>query len=119
MSSEAEPLFRRSDGTASVVDLRVRSGKDFPASHSAYWELTPVWDAIATAFTWKRTEPLTVREAPGAPEMAASGSRHAVRASRYRPESALPVMTGAARQGGRAAAAIRPGHGRRWQTAAP
>jgi hypothetical protein len=63
LSFLAEPLFRRSDGTASVVDLRVRSGKDFPRSHSAYWELAPVWDAIATAFTWKRTEPLTVREA--------------------------------------------------------
>ena len=63
LSFLAEPLFRRSDGLASVVDLRVRSGKDFPKSHSAYWELAPVWDAIATAFTWKRTEPLTVREA--------------------------------------------------------
>ena len=63
LSFLAEPLFRRSDGTASVVDLRVQSGKDFPRSHSAYWELGPVWDAIATAFTWKRTEPLTVREA--------------------------------------------------------
>jgi hypothetical protein len=63
LSFLAEPLFRRTDGTASVVDLRVRSGKDFPASHSAYWELAAVWDAIATAFSWKRTEPLTVREA--------------------------------------------------------
>ena len=63
LSFLAEPLFRRSDGTASVVDLRVQSGKDFPRSHSAYWELAPVWDAIATAFSWKRTEPLTVREA--------------------------------------------------------
>ena len=63
LSFLAEPLFRRSDGLASVVDLRVRSGKDFPKSHSAYWELPPVWDAIATAFTWRRTEPLTVREA--------------------------------------------------------
>jgi hypothetical protein len=63
LSFLAEPLFRRTDGLASVVDLRVRSGKDFPKSHSAYWELEPVWDAIATAFTWKRVEPLTVREA--------------------------------------------------------
>ncbi len=63
LSFLAEPLFRRTDGLASVVDLRVRSGKDFPKSHSAYWELPPVWDAIATAFTWKRLEPLTVREA--------------------------------------------------------
>ena len=63
LSFLAEPLFRRTDGLASVVDLRVHSGKDFPKSHSAYWELAPVWDAIATAFTWKRTEPLTVREA--------------------------------------------------------
>lgn len=63
LSFVAEPLFRRSDGLASVVDLRVQSGRDFPRSHSAYWELPPVWDAIATAFTWKRTEPLTVREA--------------------------------------------------------
>jgi hypothetical protein len=63
LSFLAEPLFRRTDGLASVVDLRVRSGKDFPTSHSAYWELEPVWDAIATAFTWKRVEPLTVREA--------------------------------------------------------
>jgi hypothetical protein len=63
LSFLAEPLFRRPDGLASVVDLRVRSGKDFPRSHGAYWELDPVWDAIATAFTWKRTEPLTVREA--------------------------------------------------------
>jgi len=63
LSFLAEPLFRRRDGLASVVDLRVRSGKDFPRSHGAYWELAPVWDAIATAFTWKRTEPLTVREA--------------------------------------------------------
>jgi hypothetical protein len=63
LSFLAEPLFRRSDGLASVVDLRVHSGKDFPRSHSAYWELAPVWDAIATAFTWKRVEPLTVREA--------------------------------------------------------
>lgn len=63
LSFLAEPLFRRTDGLASVVDLRVRSGKDFPKSHSAYWELEPVWRAIATAFTWKRMEPLTVREA--------------------------------------------------------
>jgi hypothetical protein len=63
LSFVAEPLFRRSDGLASVVDLRVRSGKDFPRSHSSYWELGAVWDAIATAFSWKRVEPLTVREA--------------------------------------------------------
>jgi hypothetical protein len=63
LSFVAEPLFRRSDGLASVVDLRVHSGRDFPRSHSAYWDLPPVWDAIATAFTWKRTERLTVREA--------------------------------------------------------
>jgi hypothetical protein len=63
LSFVAEPLFRRSDGLASVVDLQVRSGKDFPRSHSAYWELPAVWDAIATAFTWHRLEPLTVREA--------------------------------------------------------
>ncbi len=63
LSFVAEPLFRRSDGLASVVDLRVHSGKDFPRSHSAYWDLPPLWDAIATAFTWKRTERLTVREA--------------------------------------------------------
>jgi hypothetical protein len=63
LSFVAEPLFRRSDGLASVVDLRVHSGRDFPRSHSSYWELAPVWDAIATAFTWKRTEPLTVKEA--------------------------------------------------------
>lgn len=63
LSFLAEPLFRRSDGLASVVDLRVHSGKDFPRSHSAYWELGPVWDAIATAFTWRRTEPLTVKAA--------------------------------------------------------
>jgi hypothetical protein len=41
----------------------VSSGKDFPRSHSAYWELPPVWDAIATAFTWRRVAPLTVGEA--------------------------------------------------------
>jgi hypothetical protein len=63
LSFLAEPLFRRTDGLASVVDLRVQSGLDFPRSHSAYWDLAPVWDAIATAFTWKRTESLTVREA--------------------------------------------------------
>ena len=63
LSFLAEPLFRRTDGLASVVDLRVHSGADFPKSHGAYWELAPVWDAIATAFTWKRMEPLTVREA--------------------------------------------------------
>ena len=63
LSFLAEPLFRRTDGLASVVDLRVHSGKDFPKSHSSYWELEPVWDAIATAFTWRRVEPLTVREA--------------------------------------------------------
>jgi hypothetical protein len=63
LSFVAEPLFRRSDGLASVVDLRVSSGKDFPRSHSAYWELPSVWDAIATAFTWRRTAPLTVGEA--------------------------------------------------------
>jgi hypothetical protein len=63
LSFVAEPLFRRSDGLASVVDLRVRSGKDFPKSHSAYWEIPAVWDAIGTAFSWRRTEPLTVREA--------------------------------------------------------
>ena len=63
LSFLAEPLFRRTDGLASVVDLRVHSGLDFPRSHSAYWELEPVWDAIATAFTWTRVEPLTVREA--------------------------------------------------------
>ena len=63
LSFVAEPLFRRSDGLASVVDLRVHSGRDFPRSHSAYWDLAPVWDAIATAFTWRRTERLTVKEA--------------------------------------------------------
>jgi len=63
LSFLAEPLFRRTDGLASVVDLRVRSGRDFPKAHTAYWELGPVWDAIATAFTWRRVEPLTVREA--------------------------------------------------------
>jgi hypothetical protein len=63
LSFVAEPLFRRRDGLASVVDLRVRSGKDFPASHSAYWELPAVWDAIAVALTWRRAEPITVREA--------------------------------------------------------
>jgi hypothetical protein len=63
LSFLAEPLFRRSDGLASVVDLRVHSGLDFPKSHSAYWELGPVWDAIATAFTWKRVAPLTVTAA--------------------------------------------------------
>jgi hypothetical protein len=63
LSFVAEPLFRRTDGLASVVDLRVHSGKDFPKSHSAYWELIPVWDAIATAFSWKRTERMTVKEA--------------------------------------------------------
>jgi hypothetical protein len=63
LSFVAEPLFRRSDGLTSVVDLRVRSGKDFPKSHGSYWEIPAVWDAIATAFGWKRVEPLTVREA--------------------------------------------------------
>ena len=63
LSFLAEPLFRRRDGVASVVDLRVRSGRDFPRSHSAYWGLDAVWDAIATAFTWRRMAPLTVREA--------------------------------------------------------
>jgi hypothetical protein len=63
LSFVAEPLFRRRDGLASVVDLRVRSGKDFPKSHSAYWELPAVWDAIATAFTWRRTAPITVGDA--------------------------------------------------------
>lgn len=63
LSFVAEPLFRRSDGLASVVDLRVSSGWDFPKSHSAYWELAPVWDAIVTAFSWKRVAPLTVGEA--------------------------------------------------------
>jgi hypothetical protein len=63
LSFVAEPLFRRRDGLASVVDLRVRSGKDFPRSHSAYWELPAVWEALATAFTWRRASPLTVRQA--------------------------------------------------------
>ena len=63
LSFVAEPLFRRRDGLASVVDLRVRSGRDFPKSHSAYWELAPVWDAIATAFTWRRAAPFTVGDA--------------------------------------------------------
>jgi hypothetical protein len=63
LSFVAEPLFRRTDGLASVVDLRVHSGKDFPRSHGAYWDLAPVWDAIGTAFSWKRTERLTVKEA--------------------------------------------------------
>ncbi len=63
LSFVAEPLFRRSDGRASVVDLRVHSGLDFPKSHGAYWELGPVWDAIATAFTWKRVPLLTVAQA--------------------------------------------------------
>ncbi len=63
LSFVAEPLFRRRDGLASVVDLRVHSGKDFPRSHSAYWELAPVWEAIATAFTWRSAEPITVGHA--------------------------------------------------------
>ena len=33
LSFLAEPLFRRTDGLASVVDLRVHSGADFPKSH--------------------------------------------------------------------------------------
>ena len=41
----------------------MRTGKDFPKSHSAYWEQPAVWQAIATAFTWRRTERMTVREA--------------------------------------------------------
>lgn len=63
LSFVAEPLFRRRDGLASVVDLRIHSGKDFPASHSAYWDRPAVWDAIGTAFGWRRTTPLTVRAA--------------------------------------------------------
>jgi hypothetical protein len=63
LSFVAEPLFRRSDGLASVVDLRVSSGKDFPRSHGAYWELPAVWDAIATAFGWRRLSPITVGQA--------------------------------------------------------
>ncbi|MGP1674461.1 MAG: hypothetical protein ACTS8Z_04510, partial [Candidatus Limnocylindrales bacterium] len=63
LSFVAEPLFRRTDGLASVVDLRVRSGKDFPRSHGAYWEIGAVWDAIETAFGWKRTERMTVKQA--------------------------------------------------------
>jgi len=63
LSFVAEPLFRRTDGLATVVDLRVHSGRDFPRSHSAYWELPAVWDGIATAFTWRRTDRMTVREA--------------------------------------------------------
>lgn len=63
LSFVAEPLFRRTDGQASVVDLRVHSRRDFPKSHGSYWEQAPVWDAIATAFSWKRTERLTVKEA--------------------------------------------------------
>jgi hypothetical protein len=63
LSFVAEPLFRRRDGLASVVDLRVSSGKDFPKSHSAYWELAPVWDAIATAFSWRRAAAITVGDA--------------------------------------------------------
>jgi hypothetical protein len=78
LSFLAEPLFRRTDGLASVVDLRVRSGKDFPKSHSAYWELPAVWDAIATAFTWHRLEPLTVRQARA---LGFEARRRAVRAS--------------------------------------
>jgi hypothetical protein len=63
LSFVAEPLFRRSDGLASVVDLRVHSGLDFPKSHGAYWELDAVWDAIATVFNWRRLPLLTVAEA--------------------------------------------------------
>ncbi len=63
LSFVAEPLVRRRDGLASVVDLRVRSGRDFPASHSAYWELPAVWEALGTVFDWRRTAPLTVRQA--------------------------------------------------------
>ena len=74
LSFLAEPLFRRSDGLASVVDLRVQSGKDFPKSHSAYWELPAVWEAIATAFTWttdgathrSRSSPTGLRSTQGA-----------------------------------------------------
>ena len=36
---------------------------DFGDPIPPYLELAPVWDAIATAFTWKRTERLTVKEA--------------------------------------------------------
>jgi hypothetical protein len=63
LSFVAEPLFRRTDGLASVVDLRVHSGRDFPRSHGAYWEIPAVWDAIGTVFGWKRTDRLTVRAA--------------------------------------------------------
>lgn len=63
LSFVAEPLFRRTDGLARVVDLRVTSGRDFPRSHSSYWELPAVWGALATAFTWRRTQSITVGEA--------------------------------------------------------
>lgn len=63
LSFLAEPHFRRTDGLASVVDLRVHSGRDFPRSHSAYWELPPVWDGIENAFSWKRTQRMTVKQA--------------------------------------------------------
>ena len=74
LSFVAEPSFRRTDGLASVVDLRVRTGKDFPKSHSAYWEQPAVWEAIATAFTWRRTERMTVREARAAGLRGAQGA---------------------------------------------
>ena len=63
LSFLAEPLFRRSDGLASVIDRRVQSGRDFPKSHSAYWEQPGTWESIAFAFSWRRTPPITVKEA--------------------------------------------------------
>ena len=48
-----------------LVNLTLDTLEDLPRScrMCVYWELDPVWDAIATAFSWRRVEPLTVREA--------------------------------------------------------
>ena len=78
LSFLAEPLFRRSDGLASVVDLRVHSERDFPKSHSAYWELGPVWDAIATAFS-------------GSGPSHSPCARHATSASRHARRLSVPT----------------------------
>ena len=63
LSFLAEPLFRRVDGLASVVDLRVHSGKDFPQLPQRVLGTRPGVGRHRHSVHLERTEPLTVREA--------------------------------------------------------
>ena len=63
LSFVAEPLFRRTRRAGQRGRPAGPVGQGLPAVAQRVLGARAVWDAIATAFTWRRTERLTVREA--------------------------------------------------------